>query len=108
VERKRRKERREAVYFFQYTRHGKRRGIVEKRHTKEGTSIQELKHNRTKRQKMTRDSPPCDSLAIVTTGIEGVESRSDKLQTSEELNPHLTGSMGIENKRGRRMESALL
>jgi hypothetical protein len=27
---------------------------------------------------------------------------SNKLQTSQGLNPHLTGSSGIENKRGRR------
>jgi hypothetical protein len=36
VERKRRRKgRREAVYFFQHTRHGKRRGIGEERHAKE-------------------------------------------------------------------------
>jgi hypothetical protein len=32
-------------------------------------------------------------------GIEGMESRERQHQACEELNPHLTGSMGIENKR---------
>jgi hypothetical protein len=45
--------------------------------------------------------PFFDPLAKVTTGIEGMESRERQHQASEELNPHLTRSMGIENKRGR-------
>jgi hypothetical protein len=36
-----------------------------------------------------------------------MKSKEQQTPTSERLNPHLTGSTGIEKKRGRRKESAL-
>jgi hypothetical protein len=38
---------------------------------------------------------------------EEMKSKEQQTSTSERLNPHLTGSTGIEKKRGRRKESAL-
>jgi hypothetical protein len=41
------------------------------------------------------------------TGTEEMKSKEQQTPTSKRLNPHLTGSAGIEKKRGRRKESAL-
>jgi hypothetical protein len=38
------------------------------------------------------------------TGIKEWNQESDKRRTSEELNPHFTGSMGVENKRGEKKQ----
>jgi hypothetical protein len=40
--------------------------------------------------------------------IKGMGSKEQQAPTSERLHPHLSGSMGIESKRGRRVESAPL
>jgi hypothetical protein len=45
------------------------------------TSIQGLRHDKTKRREETQDSPSFDPLAITTTEIEGVESRSNNTPT---------------------------
>jgi hypothetical protein len=47
---------------------------------------------------MTRDSPPCDSLAIVMTGIEGVESRSNKLQQAKSSTHILLDRWGLRTR----------
>jgi hypothetical protein len=37
-------------------------------------------------------------------GIKEWNQESDKRRTSKELNPHFTGSMGVENKRGEKKQ----
>jgi hypothetical protein len=44
----------------------------------------------------TQDSSSFDPLAIATMGVIEMES---KHQSSKRRNPHLTGSMGVQNKR---------
>jgi hypothetical protein len=68
----------------------------------QGASIQGLRHDKTKRWEETQNLPSFDPLAIATTRIKEWNQGSDKCQTSEELNPHFTGSMGVENKEERR------
>jgi hypothetical protein len=48
-----------------------------------------------------------DPLAIAMMRTEEMKSKEQQTSTSERLNPHLTRSMGIKKKRGRRKESAL-
>jgi hypothetical protein len=68
-----------------------------------GTSIQELQHERTTRWREAHDSPSFDPHDIVTMRIRERESkRATNIEQAKRLNPHLTGSMGIENKRGRK------
>jgi hypothetical protein len=40
--------------------------------------VQGLEHERARRQKKTRDLPSFNPLAIVMTGIEGMETKSNK------------------------------
>jgi hypothetical protein len=70
----------------------------------QGTSIQGLRHDKTKRREETQNSPSFDPLAIAKTGIKEWNQESNKHRTSEELNPHFTRSMGVENKRGEKKQ----
>jgi hypothetical protein len=45
----------------------------------QGTSIQGLRHDKTKRREETQDSPSFDLLAIATIGIEEVESKEQQM-----------------------------
>jgi hypothetical protein len=68
-----------------------------------GTSIQEIQHGRTTRQREAHDSPSFDPHDIVMMRIRERESkRATNTEQAKRLNPHLTGSTGIENKRGRK------
>jgi hypothetical protein len=44
----------------------------------QGTSIQGLRHDKSKRQEKIHDSPSFDSLAIAMTGIREVESKEQQ------------------------------
>jgi hypothetical protein len=68
-----------------------------------GTSIQELQHGRTIRRREAHDSPSFDPHDIVMTRIRERESkRATNTEQAKRLNPHLTRSTWIENKRGRK------
>jgi hypothetical protein len=69
----------------------------------EGTSIQGLEHEEQKTEE-TRDSPSFDPHAIVIDGNRRNGIKDQQALGSERLNPHLTRSTGIENKRGTKKE----
>jgi hypothetical protein len=50
-----------------------------RRYGPQGTSIQGLRHDKSKRQEKIQDSPSFDSLAIATTGIGEVESKEQQM-----------------------------
>jgi hypothetical protein len=45
----------------------------------QGTSIQGLRHDKTKRWEETQDSPSFDPLAIATIGIKEMESKEQQM-----------------------------
>jgi hypothetical protein len=67
-----------------------------RRYGLQGTSIQGLRHDKSKRWEETQNSPSFDPLAIATTGIKEGNQESDKRRTSKGLNPHLSGLTGID------------
>jgi hypothetical protein len=74
-----------------------------RRYGLQGTSIQGIRHDKSKRREETQNLPSFDPLAIATTRIKEWNQESDKRRTSEELNPHFTRSMGL-RKRGEKKQ----
>jgi hypothetical protein len=74
-----------------------------RRYGLQGTSIQGTRLDKSKRREETQNLPSFDPLAIATTRIKEWNQESDKRRTSEELNPHFTGSMGL-RKRGEKKQ----
>jgi hypothetical protein len=58
-----------------------------RRYGLQGTSTQGLRHDKTKRQEETQDSPSFDPLAIATTKIKGMESKGQQTPIKQGTQP---------------------
>jgi hypothetical protein len=58
-----------------------------RRYGLQGTSIQGLRHDKTKRREEIQDSPFFDPLAIATTGIEEVKSKEQQTPNKPRAQP---------------------